>query len=191
MSQELEFEARIMLRKEEYETLKEKYASFEEKLQTNYYFDTENKELKNKNTILRLRIVENTKNELTIKTKSVNFAKEINEKISYLEVILLLEKAIIENQNVLNSISKKISNVNTLKLIGKLSTKRIFVHCNEFDLFLDKNYYEGRVDYDLEIESDSKENAEKYLNMFIEKYHLKKGDKYIPKSGRLFKAINY
>lgn len=109
-------------------------------LQVNYYYDTENKDLLIKGETLRVRQIEESlvlqhKYEKT-RDGALTISKEVSSVVDTLPHEILL------------------SGVST-KNIGCLITNRTEIKCDGFTVCLDKNYYLGKFDCELEIEIES------------------------------------
>ena len=142
-----EFELKLMLSKEQYEKLSEIFPDSKCKkvVQTNYYYDTINLDMRKKNTTVRVR-EKNGKYKLTIKRHyyDCNYSAENNLSIDYASEFIMVE-------------GKK------LKLFGELTTERTEIKlCDGITLMLDYNRYLDIEDYELELEyvPKSKEKAE-------------------------------
>lgn len=133
-----EFELKRMLTKEEYEMLLIWYGPrLKRLLQVNYYYDTEKLDFHRQGITIRIR----QKNDLlkgTVKRHSVrgNPYRSSEERFFVLRLprSMKYEKA-------------------DLSLFGQLVTERLSVSFESgLKLMLDKNYYLGRLDYELEVE---------------------------------------
>ena len=77
-----------------------------------------------------------------------------------------------------------------LSLMGQMVTERISVPVAEgVELMLDKNYYLGRVDYELELEflPEAQKKANAFLQWLERQFALQPGEKH--KSARFFDAL--
>ena len=71
-----------------------------------------------------------------------------------------------------------------IKLIASLKTERKEIQFPEYLFVIDKNYYNDKVDFNLEVESTSKKLAKEYLNQIISKFNIENKKDYISKSRR-------
>ena len=175
-----EFEARANLSESEFLIIKNDYTKsqdFKSFTQTNIYYDVNELFLTNNGMVLRVRVFDND-SELTLKIKTKDFDKEITvEKINKdADIKKLLTPAMKE---VLNNIDIKF-----LKEVGRLTTERTEIKFDNYLIAIDKNYYNNKVDYNLEIEASSKEEANIILNNILKKYGVINNTIYISKSRR-------
>lgn len=138
----MEFERKQLLTKEAYENKMEdllNMASAKDFIQVNYYYDTATFDMFKKNQTVRVRLKDN---ELNIECKShksyINGTRVCEEKTKPLNV---LPQSIIFQQF-------------ELFFIGCLTTQRTNFSITDYLISLDKNYYLGIVDYEIEIESN-------------------------------------
>ena len=154
---ENEIEKKALITEEQYSTLSENIAGGSVKItQINYYFDTEDRALSNKKETLRIRQIENR---LEVQFKYGRtmdqgnlISKEFCEEISFLP-----ESILVNGFRTCN--------------IGFLITERTKVEFDAYTVFLDKNYYFGKVDYEIEVE------AADVRNMPDELFGIKFNDK--------------
>lgn len=74
--------------------------------------------------------------------------------------------------------------LNSIKLITDLRTERLEVKLNEGLLVIDKNYFRNRVDYNIEVESDSEIYAKTLLLSIISPFGVEYKKDYINKARR-------
>ena len=65
-----------------------------------------------------------------------------------------------------------------------LKTKRLEVNFEDYLLVIDKNFYNNKIDFNIEVESTSRELAQKYLIETISKYGITYKKDYVSKSRR-------
>ena len=192
MSKNIEYEKRVMLTKTQYDELYKYAQAFsykKEYLLINHYFDDPHLSLIKSHHVLRIREINDSEYELTLKVKGDKGDLEINKLLNKEEKDELLNHFILKDED----IKKHLFNINidNLKLITSLKTERIEIPFDNFLFVLDKNYYSDVIDYDLEIESSDIETAlniiQKYCNQFGMQYH----EDYLSKSRRAInKVIN-
>ena len=138
----IEIEKKSLISEAQYKIIVDKISGKSNKktTQINYYYDTENYILFNKNETLRIRQI-NDCLELQFKHEKKRFneiriSKEFSKEVNCLPRVIL---------------------INGLEIIfvGTLITERIRVIFDKFTLFLDKNFYMGKVDYEIEIEAEN------------------------------------
>lgn len=146
-----EYELKIMLSKEEYEYFYKK--STKDIVQTNYYFETPDFDMRKSKQTLRIR-AKNNKYEITHKSLITNNSND--GIIDMKEYSINLNKKdfidIIDNRVTINSFIDGLPK--PLLLIGKLNTKRSIILTNDLlpPIELDENNYLGIIDYELEWE---------------------------------------
>ena len=184
----LECEARVMITENQYSQIKKTYLEsgfkFKKIFNENVYFDYENRYLTDHGIVLRLRKINNRNNELTLKIKGENSDLEINHELTSKEVDLLLKNTIIPNSFVLDELKKKQIDLSKLKIVATLVTERIEIQYPEYLFVLDKNIYNNKTDFNLEVESDTKINAENNLKSIISQFGIEYKKDYISKSRR-------
>ena len=175
MSQELEFEAKNLLTKKEYELLCKhlNHTNTEAKIQINYYFETEDFALKNKGAALRIR-EKDDRYILTLKQPHGEGLLETHEPLSS----ETMQKWISNQPTLVSKIGKQLQalNVSPGELIygGNLVTKRIELNQLDALIVLDKSEYNNIVDYELEVEADNIDLAEHVIEHLLNTYHIPK-----------------
>ena len=142
---EREFKTGIT-REKYYELINELDLKDKSYLQTNYYFDTDDLELKKKEKTLRIRIKEISIH-LTLKEHVKDYTKETTINLTKEEASNYIKNGIDGNQY---GIDKLLVNV------SKLSTKRTKLKTKYGMLFFDMNNYNNITDYEIEYEVDDK-----------------------------------
>lgn len=154
MSKNLEIEFKTLITSDDFSRLVNYFELKEEHffVQTNYYFDTPNFLLKEKQMGLRVRIL-STHAEITLK---------IPEKIGLLEItdVISLDKAqqIISTNtlpnigNVFNQLQSLMIDRHLFNIIGCLKTKRAEKKLPQGLLVLDESWYNQHHDFELELE---------------------------------------
>lgn len=173
----IEKEYKSELSSDEYTLLLNYFNSNNTIIQTNYYFDTPNFNLKQKGFMARIRVI-NNEYIFTLKTPKINFAsEEHNQQVP----------GLIINDNV-----KKILNTfnleNNLKIVASATTKRTIIKDKHGEWCLDKtNFSNNNIDYELEYELINYEND--YFNHFID-FLTKFNIKYKPIKSKVSRALN-
>ena len=182
----LEYEARVMITENQYSQIKKSYANVERKefTNTNHYFDYEDLYLTNHGIVLRVRNIDNKKDEWTLKIKGENGDLEINHPLTSNEANNILKTVTIPTSNVLDELNKRNIDLTKLKLIVSLKTERIEIEYPDYLLVIDKNYYRNKIDFNIEVESTSKKAAENHLNQIISQFGIENKKDYISKSRR-------
>ena len=182
----LEYEERVMITENQYSQIVKSYANYEHKeiVNTNYYFDYEDLQLTNSGMVLRVRNINDQIYELTLKIKQENADVEINHPLTSNEFNDIISNVNIPDSEVLVKINSLNIDVDRLKLITSLKTERIEIQFPEYLFVIDKNYYNDRVDFNLEVESTSKKRAKTCLNQIISQFGIENKKDYISKSRR-------
>ena len=184
----MEYEARVMITKNQYSLVKEFYLKSgkecHQMVNINYYYDDDKLSISNKHHVLRLRSVDNVKHELTLKIKGENGDVEINKPLTSNEMESLLEQINISDVEIMKRLKDIEVDPANLKLVAKLKTERIEIQENDYLLVIDKNYYNNKIDFNLEVESISKTDAIEYLKSVISQFGIKYKKDYISKSRR-------
>ena len=168
MSSNIEIEAKSLISEDEYEKIIDKlnlgkYRKFK---QTNYYIDTEDRFLKRNGIALRIR--EKDENfELTLKTPLSEGLLEKNENISCRGLDNLKNKQIFPEGNIKKFLEILGVSIKELKVLTSLTTERISMDYSIYHIDLDKNIYSNIVDYELEVESSSMENAKEEITNIL------------------------
>lgn len=117
-------------------------------MQINYYYDTEDYMLFKNDETLRIRQIDNC----------LKLQFKYNK---YIENDIRVSKESCEEINILPK--KIIANEMFTQYIGFLMTERLIIGFNPYTVFIDKNYYLGKVDYEIEIEAKSISNIPREL----------------------------
>lgn len=168
MSSNIEIEAKVLLLKDEYDTIIEKLGlgKYRRVKQTNHYIDTPDRFLKRNGIALRIREKDEVF-ELTLKTPLSEGLLEKNENISWRDFEKLTESNIFPDGNIKKFLLILGVKAGELKVLTSLCTERIEVNFEGFDLALDKNIYSDIVDYELEVESSSMERAQEEIEKIL------------------------
>ena len=190
----MEYEAQAMISEKQYERIKkDSMASnykYRELTNSNSYFDTSDCYLINHHMVLRVREVSDGYKEITIKAKIPEGMKEVNYEFKDTldrNKVFDFKNKYPEIYSILISLD---INPDDIRYITTLVTERIEVFKEGYLFVIDKNTYGDIIDYNLEVESDSKKNAKKYLRKEAVKYRVKIKKNYIGKSHRAILAIN-
>ncbi|KQL36226.1 hypothetical protein AN960_16510 [Bacillus sp. FJAT-25509] len=168
MAKEIEIEFKNLLTKEEFEQLKSYFqineSSFES--QTNYYFETPDFAIKEHGGALRIRKKSLTSFTLTLKIKQAVGHLEINQKISETEASAMLKTYVLPEGEVKEYINEVKLNLNSLVLIGDLTTNRAEFPYENGLLVLDHSTYLNHEDFELEFEvSDENIGKQQFINL--------------------------
>lgn len=159
----MEYEARNSLNEDQYIKILNDFSNaqnIEKIINENHYYDVDDLFLTNHGMVLRKRFIGNLK-ELTLKVKQSDGDQEITIQYSNENTIDNLL-----SETMVTLLSKHI-NVLDLKEVGYLKTERIEIPLQQSLLVIDKNYYNEKTDFNLEVESNSREEAQKVLNELL------------------------
>lgn len=172
----IEYEERVMLEEPDYQKIindiKRGKRPFVSLHIENIYLDNDESFIYQNKMMLRIRTINNKEQELTLKVNNPDgSAKEINE--------TLLSHPLIDKE--LNNKFFKYQE------IARLITERIEVKYDDYLLVIDKNIYHDIIDYDLEIEAKTQQNAVNLVKKYCNLYNLKYDPHYMNKSVRAIK----
>lgn len=174
MAQEIEIEFKNMLKQEEYEHLINDYESDGKKTkQTNYYFDTNQMQLKENKCALRIRRKGNYY-VLTLKEPHPDGLLETHQDISEAQFKDAHSTGNIPNDGeVVDRIKAILGTTNFhMSFLGELTTERVEVSIPEGLLVFDKSWYLSVVDYEMEFECTDRQVGEAFFLKFLKKHDI-------------------
>ena len=184
----MEYEARVMIGESEYLKIKEEYLNLgqicREFTNKNTYFDSPDLYLTHHHMVLRIREIDGLEKELTLKVKGENGDIEITHNIESEEEYQKFLSGNISNSKIEKEIANRGGDINSLCVIATLVTERMEVEFDDHLLVIDKNFYNNKIDFNLEVESTSRKLAKEYLEKVISKYGITYKKDYISKSRR-------
>lgn len=152
---------------------------------TNYYFDTDDFSLTKNDIVLRLRLINGKNPTLTLKIKkSDNECTEISEQLNHIQLDKLLNNNIFPSSDIFKELNKYSIYPSFLSKKGKLKNVRFEIKEDDCLIVLDKNEYNNKIDYDIEIEASSEKRAKEKLDDILKTFNIKKSKEYIVKSKR-------
>lgn len=190
-----EFESRIMLEESEYFNIVSyylrQYPNNRFLKNINHYYDTNDHYLTKSHQTLRIRIINDSKFELTVKISNRNGDDEINDVLNKNETEDLLNSGIFPEGNVKEHLKTLPYSLDSYKVITTLYNMRLEIKKDNYLLVIDKNLYNDITDYNLEIEAnDSIESAKKILSDYIKKFNLTRyNEKYVGKAHRAIDSV--
>jgi uncharacterized protein YjbK len=169
----IEIEAKVLLKKTDYDTLVKELNFPEERIkQTNYYFDSKNRVLKKYGMILRIRYC-NKQYVLTMKAPLSEGLLEKNQNLSDKEAENLIDHNIFPEGDVANFLDMLQINTDQLIVLATLTTARRRVHyINGTTLDISQNTYGDKVDFELECDSDTSIKSQSTLKEICAKYKI-------------------
>lgn len=172
LEKEIEIEFKVILTEEKFYLL-EKVLAFPKEpiIQTNHYFDTEEFYLRDKRCSVRLREI-GGEYTFTLKRAKENHVLESNKKLNHQDA----QDFFRGNYLPIEGIEKALQSVgisgHDLVYYGALKTERKQFSEGKVIFFLDKSFYHGLIDYELEIEAPTYEQGLKVFQEIIKKYSI-------------------
>ncbi|WP_112180157.1 MULTISPECIES: CYTH domain-containing protein [Paraliobacillus] len=175
MVQEIEMESKNLLTEMEYNTLLDFFELRKEDAhsQTNHYFETPDFQLKNKGAALRIR-KKKDKWQLTLKEPYQDGLLETHDNLTEQEANSWINNKLIAKPAVKQQLDGLGIDFQALSYGGSLTTHRTELPYKQALLVIDYSIYNNMFDYELEIESDTKEKSEKLLHQLINQFHITK-----------------
>ena len=175
MSKNIEIEFKTLVSESDFSRLKDYFQLKEEDffIQENYYFDTNNFNLKQKNSGLRIRLLPD-KAELTLKTPEIVGLLETTDILSLHQALHIISNERLPNEGFVYD--KLISfgiNPKDLHLIGCLKTKRAEKKLPQGLLALDESWYNQQHDFELELEVADNVRGKADFLLLLEQLKLK------------------
>ena len=184
----IEYEARAMVNEEQYNNIlahfKDQKGDKKSLVNINTYFDYKDLFLTEHHMVLRTREIDDKEYELTLKIKGQNGDTEVNQKLTLNELLKIKEDVQLPEGRILDILIKAGIDIKRLSLITELKTERLEIYRNDHTLVIDKNYFNGKIDYNVEVESTSKTLAISYLNEYFASFGVEYKNGYISKSRR-------
>ena len=184
----MEYEARVMITENQYSSVLDYYTRQDKNIHKlvnlNYYYDDDKMTISNSHNVLRLRSIDEANHELTLKIKGDNGDIEINRPLTSKQLNEFMNQINISDVEIINQLKQIGVDLENLKLIAKLKTERVEIQEEDYLLVIDKNYYNDKIDYNLEVESTSKSIAIERLKQVIEPFGIEYKKDYISKSRR-------
>lgn len=173
MAQEIEIEFKNLLTEAEYRRLEDFFNIKDTKANphTNHYFETENFDLKNKHAALRIREKDNYF-QLTLKEPHQDGLLETHDTISAEEAAAWINNDIIPKPQVAVQLNQLGIDFTALRYGGTLTTERKEVNYKDTTVVLDYSTYNGKEDYELELEAYDKDEGEKVFNQLLEELEI-------------------
>lgn len=185
----LECEARVMIDEKTYVEMKDFYLSkaksYKSFTNKNIYIDTEGLYLVNHHMVLRIREIDESKAELTLKVGGNNGDTEYNYSFkNAAELDYFIKNLDIPYDKIKEALLENNIDLSKLKIITTLVTERIEIPHRTYLFVIDKNYYDDIIDYNLEVEADSLAKAIRNLNRLGKLFNVKYKKGYVSKSHR-------
>lgn len=177
LSKDVEIEKKNLLTKEEYNLIYNQYGLGEEFrfTQINTYFDTREMTLKKNRAALRIRTKENFA-EMTLKIPHGDHLLEVNETLALEEAgTMIQEKTFIPKDSIVEEMKKLgITEDFEVFLLTSLKTTRIEKKMAKGLLVLDQSWYNGKSDFELEVEAASETGASQLFQSILTQMSIEK-----------------
>ena len=167
----LEIELKTLLKKDEYNHLKDQFTGVTPVLQKNYYIETPNFELREKKVAMRIRTFEDWA-ELTLKVPQSIGNMEYNQKLQLKDAENYLSKEELPQGLVLDELVKHGIQNKKWQVLGCLTTLRYEMKTDIGLMALDESQYFDMTDYELELEVDDHEQGRQDFQQFLEKNQI-------------------
>lgn len=186
-----EYEERAMIDENTYHEMIAKYSNKNSKILkiSNTYLNYSDLSLDAQKMMLRIRNIDNENKELTLKIKDINGDIELNYFLTSKEEEDILTQSKFPNSIVLEKLKELAVNISKLKPVVTLKTERIEIYHEDHVLVIDKNLYNRITDYNVEVESTSKNNAKSYLISYISPFGVTYKKGYVTKIKRALNSI--
>jgi uncharacterized protein YjbK len=164
MATNIEIEAKVLIEEEGFEKIKKLYEDYANSayIQTNYYIDTPDFLLRKNGVGLRIRSFEN-KYVMTLKTPLSEGLLEKTEKITKEGYKSMRDNGIFPENKIKSFLITLGFEIETLKILTSLKTERIDIAFETGLFSIDRNEYQGKIDYELEKESNNLKSGEDFL----------------------------
>ncbi|WP_173276441.1 MULTISPECIES: CYTH domain-containing protein [unclassified Streptococcus] len=167
----LEIELKTLLKKDEYDRLKDKFTGVTPILQKNYYIDTPDFELREKKVAMRIRTFEDWA-ELTLKVPQSVGNMEYNQKLQLKDAENYLAKEELPQGLVLDELVKHCIQTSEWLVLGCLTTLRYEMQTSIGLMALDESQYFDITDYELELEVENQEQGKQDFQQFLEENQI-------------------
>lgn len=172
----LEIEFKTLLTKEEFEHLVYTFPTAKKEIQTNIYFDTPDRQIKDQHSAFRLRMFEHT-GEWTLKVKTKEGNIEHTFPLTKAQHALIAENKVSPLTLLPEEMKKELvyRNIclNQLQILAELTTERWEEKLsNEAVIMIDHSFYHGKEDYELEMEVTDEIKGKSYFDAFLDHFHL-------------------
>ena len=167
----LEIELKTLLKKDEYDRLKDQFTGVTPVLQKNYYIDTPDFELQEKKVAMRIRTFEDWA-ELTLKVPQSVGNMEYNQKLQLKDAEDYLAKEELPQGLVIDELAKHGIQTSEWQVLGCLTTLRYETKTAIGLMALDESQYFDMTDYELELEVENHEQGKQDFQQFLEENQI-------------------
>ncbi len=171
-SNNIEIEAKVLLKRTDYEKLKKNLEFVPAvKIQSNYYLDSTDRVLKKYGMIVRLRTREGNAN-LTMKAPLSEGLLEKTQPMTLQEATDMIRNNRVPEGEVKDFLETLHIDPNSLTILAELTTERREGTYEGTKINISKNTYGDTIDYEIECDSDSKSKSEKTLEELCVKFKI-------------------
>lgn len=181
LTAEKEFEAKALVTRAELSSICGEYQVLPDDFhwQKNIYLDTEDNFFKNHDSALRIRLTEQH-SVVTLKSQAADHHQEWTQLLDDEDLESAEEQIYSSNswtlpEKLYDSFKSKTVNfplADDLLVTAELETKRATFNLPSGQMMLDISHYYGETDYEVEIESDSEEQAQQILTDILANHHI-------------------
>lgn len=189
MNNNIEIEAKVLLTKEQFTTVL-KSINIDAKnqfIQTNHYIDSKDRDLRRQNIALRIRELKGEYT-LTLKTPLAEGLLEKNQVLSPGDAYDMINYKKFPQGEIADFLELLDIVIDELEILATLTTKRIEYRYKTGLLALDENAYNGRVDYELEMEDSSMAQARELVDEILSGLKIKYEFNHVSKQSRAISA---
>ena len=167
----LEIEYKTLLTKDEFNRLNSQLSHVTPVTQTNYYFDSDNFDMKAHRMSLRIRTLPN-RAEITLKIPKEVGNLEYNYDLSVADAKEIIKSGQFPEVDFLKLIEENGVKLSSLKNFGSLTTTRRETMTDIGLMALDSNQYADITDYELELEVENAEKGKKDFDNFLAQHDI-------------------
>ncbi|UVF03495.1 CYTH domain-containing protein [Streptococcus equinus] len=167
----LEIEYKTLLTKDEFNRLNSQLSHVTPVTQTNYYFDSDNFDMKAHRMSLRIRTLPN-RAEITLKIPKEVGNLEYNYDLSVADAKEIIKSGQFPEVDFLKLIEENGVKLSSLKNFGSLTTTRRETMTDIGLMALDSNQYADIKDYELELEVENAEKGKKDFDNFLAQHDI-------------------
>lgn len=171
-SNNIEIEAKVLLKRADYEKLKKNLEFVPAvKIQSNYYLDSNDRILKKYGMVLRLRTREGNA-KLTLKAPLSEGLLEKNQSMTLQEATDMIRNDKIPEGEISDFLQILHIDPSDLTILAELTTERREGVYDGTSINISKNTYGDTIDYEIECDSDSKAKSERTLKELLDKFKI-------------------
>ena len=189
----MEFESRVLISEEKYfEIASDLFRTHPHNKvidQTNQYFDTDDLKLRGMHIALRIRTVKGKGAVLTLKVKGETGDIETTQSLTYFQHVALVKKSHFPKGMVVDKLKTLGVPLTDIKYQTELFTRRMQIDEDGYNYCVDKNVYNNIIDYNVEVEASSREEAKEIMKRLANKYDFDSSEQCKGKSTRALLSL--